>query len=169
MGDHMKMNFEYFQIQKWILQRVTSEKVDEKNGVICLVSMFPSWVMVLKLPKKVHFWNFCADLSKKSKSIIVIYIYASERSHNALSESGIVFYAMTYCFGDIIVWIRRILLNFCWVSIFFDILIANISWTVAQTPINHSIFWKSLMRTFRCIYVNYFNRHRFFAAVSTKL
>ena len=37
----------------------------------------------------------------------------------------------------------------------------------AQTPINHSIFWKSGIRTFRCIYVNCFNRFRFFAAVST--
>ena len=31
--------------------------------------------------KKVHFWQFCADLSKKYKSINAIYIYASERSH----------------------------------------------------------------------------------------
>ena len=161
------MNFEYFQIQKWILQTVRSEKVDEKNGVICLVSMFPSWVMVLKLSKKVHFLQFCADLSKKSKSIKAIYIYASERSRYALSENGIVYYAMTYCFGDISVWSRRILLNFCWVSIFFDVLIVNISWTVAQTPINHSIFWKSVMRTFRCIYVNCFNRLRFLAEVTT--
>ena len=38
------MNFEYFQIQKWMLQTVRLEKVDEKNGVICLVFMFPSWV-----------------------------------------------------------------------------------------------------------------------------
>ena len=141
-----------------MLQTVRAEKVDEKNGVICLVSMFPSWVMVLKLSKKVHFLQFCADLSKKSKSIKAIYIYASERSRYALSENGIVYYAMTYCFGDISVWSRRILLNFCWVSIFFDVLIVNISWTVAQTPINHSIFWKSVMRTFRCIYVNCFNR-----------
>ena len=140
-----------------------------KNGIICLVSMFPSWVMVLKLSKKVHFLQFCADLSKKSKSIKAIYIYASERSRYALSENGIVYCAMTYYFGDISVWSRRILLNFCWVSIFFDILIANISWTVAQTPINHSIFWKSVMRTFRCIYVNCFNRLRFLAEVSTKL
>ena len=64
MGDHMKMNFEYFQIHKWILQ--TSEKVDRKNGVICLDPMFASWVMVLKLSKKVYFLQFCADLSKKS-------------------------------------------------------------------------------------------------------
>ena len=32
--DHMKMNFENFEIQKWILQTVRSEKVDEKYGVI---------------------------------------------------------------------------------------------------------------------------------------
>ena len=40
--DRMKMNFEYFQIEKWMLQTVRVEKVDEKNGVIYLVSMFPS-------------------------------------------------------------------------------------------------------------------------------
>ena len=125
--------------------------------------------MVFKLSKKVHFLQFCADLSKKSKSIKAIYIYASERSRYALSENGIVYCAMTYYFGDISVWSRRILLNFCWVSIFFDILIASISWMEAQTPISHSIFWKSGIRTFRCIYVNCFNRFRFFAAVSTKL
>ena len=65
-GDHMKTNFQYFQIQKWILQTVRLQKVDEKNGVICLVCMFPSRVMILKLSKKVHFWQFCADVSKKS-------------------------------------------------------------------------------------------------------
>ena len=43
-GDHMKMNLEYFKIQKWMLQTVRAEKRDEKNGVICLVSMFPFWV-----------------------------------------------------------------------------------------------------------------------------
>ena len=41
-GDYMKMNFKYFQIQKWIWQTVRSEKLDDKNGVICLVSMFYS-------------------------------------------------------------------------------------------------------------------------------
>ena len=77
-----------------MVQTVRAEKVDEKNGVICLVSLFPSWVMVQKLSKKVHFLQFCADLSKKSKSIKAIYIYASERSRYALSENGIVYYAV---------------------------------------------------------------------------
>ena len=39
---HMKMNFDQFQIQKLMLQTVRAEKVDEKNLVICLASMFPS-------------------------------------------------------------------------------------------------------------------------------
>ena len=141
----------------------------EKNGVICLVCMFPSQVMVHKLCKNVHFLQFCVDLSKKSKFIKVIYIYASKMSRYALSENGIVYYALTYCFGDIWVWNRRILINFCWISISFDVLIVNISWTVAQTPINHIIFWKSVMRTFRSVFVNLFNRLRFLAEVSTKL
>ena len=53
-GDHMKMNFDYFQIQKWMLKTVRAEEIDEKNGVICLVSMFPFWFILRKLPKK-HF------------------------------------------------------------------------------------------------------------------
>ena len=113
--------------------------------------------------------QFCADLSKKFWSIKAIYMYTSERSRYAFSENGIVYYAMTYCFGDISIWNWRILLNFCWVSIFFDILIANISWTVAQTPKRHIIFWKTVIKTFRSIYVNCFNTLRFLAEVSTKL
>ena len=35
-----------------MLQIVRAEKVDKKNGVICLVSIFPSWVIVRK------FYNF---------------------------------------------------------------------------------------------------------------
>ena len=63
--------------------------------------MLRSRVMVIRLSKKVHFWQFCADLSRKSKSIKTIYIYASERPRYTLSENGIVCYAMTYCFRDI--------------------------------------------------------------------
>ena len=57
--------------------------------------------MVHKLSKKVHILQFCADLSKKSRSIKAIYIYVSGRSGYALSENGIVYYAMTDCFEDI--------------------------------------------------------------------
>ena len=87
---------------------------------------FPNWVIVCKLPKKLYFLQFCADLNKKSKSTKAIYIYASERSRYALLEIGVVYYTITYCFRSMSVWIWSILRNFCWVSIFSDILIANI-------------------------------------------
>ena len=40
---------------------------------------------------------------------------------------------------------------------FFDISFLNILWTVAQTPIKHTIFWKSMMRSFRWIEINCLN------------
>ena len=67
------------------------EKVDEENGIICPVSMFRSWVKVLKLSKKVHFLQFCDDLSKKSKFAKIIYIYASESSHYTHAENDMVY------------------------------------------------------------------------------
>ena len=36
----MKMSFGNFQIQKRIPQTVKAQKVDAKNGVICLISFF---------------------------------------------------------------------------------------------------------------------------------
>ena len=100
-GDHNKINFDYFQIKKWILQTVRAEKIDKKIGVICLVSMFPTWVMVCKLSKKVHFLQFCADLSKKSKSVEAVHIYASENSHYTLSENAMICRGMSHCSLDI--------------------------------------------------------------------
>ena len=38
----MKMNFDYFQIQKPMLRTVRAEMIDGKDGVICLIFMFPS-------------------------------------------------------------------------------------------------------------------------------
>ena len=47
--------------------------------------------MVLKLSKTVHFLEFCADLSKKPKSVKPIYIYVSESPHYTLSENDLVY------------------------------------------------------------------------------
>ena len=92
--DHMKMNFEYFEIQKWELQTVRAEKGDEKDGVISLASMFPSWVMVLKLFKKSAF--FAINLIKKPKSVKAFYMYASESSNYTLSENDIINRCLTH-------------------------------------------------------------------------
>ena len=64
--------------------------------------------MFLKLSRKVHILQFCAELSKKSMSIKAIYICASGRSCYELSENGIVYYAMTCCFEDIGIWNWRV-------------------------------------------------------------
>ena len=78
--DPMKINFDNFQIQNWISQTVRAQKLDEKFG------HFSSWVMVLKLPKIVHFLQIFPYLSKKPKSIKA---NLSERPQHALSENSI--------------------------------------------------------------------------------
>ena len=88
-ADPMKMNFGNFQIQKWISQAARAQIVDQKNLVICLISFFLSWVMVLKLSKIVHFLQIFADLSKNPKCIKEIYFYVSERPYRVLSEKKV--------------------------------------------------------------------------------
>ena len=39
-GNLMELNFEDLEIQKWNIPTDRAQKVDEKNGVICLVIMF---------------------------------------------------------------------------------------------------------------------------------
>ena len=60
-GEHIKMNFDYFQIQIRIFHTVRAEKVDAKYRVICVVSMLSSGVMVLKLSKKEYYLQICAQ------------------------------------------------------------------------------------------------------------
>ena len=50
--------------------------------------------MVLKLSKVVSFLQFFAGISKISKAVIAIYVYASESSRFALLENGVGYYAM---------------------------------------------------------------------------
>ena len=127
----MKMNFENFQIQKWISQTVRAQKADEKNGVICLVYLFPSGVVILIVAEIVSLLQFCTDVSKKSnpvdtgrklnvlctfnlrpvstgKFVIANCVYASESSSFVFLENGIKYTAMI--FEDIIrLWVWKIL------------------------------------------------------------
>ena len=152
IGGPHEIDFGVFSNSEMNVTKSQSEKNRCKNGIVCLVSMFHSSVIVFKLSRKLQFLQFCADLSRKA-----VYYVCN------------VFYVITYYLGDIRVWSWRFLLNFCWLSIFFYFLIANISYALAQIPINHIIFWKSVMWTFKFIYVNTFIKLRFFAEVGTKL
>ena len=75
-----------------MLQTVRVENVDEKKWGHLSSFHLPFLSYGLRIVKKVHFLQFYAGVSKKSKSIKAIYAY---------SENGIVYYAMPYCFGDI--------------------------------------------------------------------
>ena len=83
-----------------MLQTVRGEKVDKKDGVIYLVSMFPTWVWFSIFEKSV-FLQFCTDPSKKPNSITAIYIYASESSYYTLSENDMVYRGLSHCSWDI--------------------------------------------------------------------
>ena len=62
-----------------MLQTVRAEKVDEKNGVICLASIFLPELWSLTCPK--NFLLFCVDLSNKPKSVKAIYMHTIYITH----------------------------------------------------------------------------------------
>ena len=61
----MKLNFEDLEMKKWNITTSRAQRVDEKNGVICLVIMFTPTVIVIKLSKMVNFFIFFANVNKK--------------------------------------------------------------------------------------------------------
>ena len=144
-GNHMNMNFEHFQIEYY--KQIGKSRW--KNGVIYLVSILPSWVMVPELSKTCFFCNFVLT-SARNLSRLKQFTYSDLKGLVTNFQKLVLFIMLRLNVSEVWMFeVEEFLRNFCWFSIFFDILIANISWTVAQTPINHSIFWKSVMRTFR--------------------
>ena len=73
-----------------------ARKADVKNGVISVVFISLSWFMVLKLSKIVSFLQFFADISKKSKAVIAIYVYACKSSVFTLLENGVGYYDLEF-------------------------------------------------------------------------
>ena len=57
--------------------------------------------MVLKLSETVSFLQFFANVRKKSKAVITIYLYASESSCFTLLENDVGYYAIVYSLEDI--------------------------------------------------------------------
>ena len=142
-----------------------SGKVDEKNGTFCLVSMFSSWVRVLKLSKKVHFLKFCADFSKKLKKLRYMHLKVL-----ITLFQKIIWFAGVWATAHEILAIKISKMILCRnskkISSFSN---PNISKTVSHRIINNTISWKCITRPFRYIHVNCFKRLRYLAEVSTKL
>ena len=73
-GTPWKRILTFFKYKSEYHETVRAQKVDEKNGVICLVSFFPSWVTVLKLLKIVHFCKFVLT-SERNLNLLNQFIY----------------------------------------------------------------------------------------------
>ena len=106
-----------------------AEKVDEENEVICLVFMFSSWVMVLKLSEKVHFLRFCADLSTKSKSIWKQFTYMHLKGLVRHFQKMVMFIVQWLTVLEILGFKSKKLMQYLLSQHLFYILIANILWT----------------------------------------
>ena len=94
----MEMNFEYFQLQEWILQ---IGKNRWKNGVICLVSMFPSWVVVLKLSKKGIFLNYVLT-SARNLSLLKEFTYMYPKGLNIYFQNMVLFIVLRLTILEIV-------------------------------------------------------------------
>ena len=71
-GDHIKLNFEIFEMQKWNIPTDKTQRVDEKNGVIC----FTRRVIVIRMSKMTPFFCiFCWWRQKISHSLGKIFKY----------------------------------------------------------------------------------------------
>ena len=97
------------------------EKVDEKNGVICLVSMLPSWVMVLKLSKKCIFCNSVLT-SARNLNWLKQFTYKHLKGLVMPFQKFVLFVMLWLTVSEIWVFeFEEFLKNFCLFSIFFDI------------------------------------------------
>ena len=65
-GGLKEVNSEVLEMKKWNIPKDRAQRVDEENGVICLVVMFIPGLMVSKILKMVHFFLFSADDSKQN-------------------------------------------------------------------------------------------------------
>ena len=117
----------------------------------------------------------CACLSQKSKSAKAIYINASEGivMHSQKMVQFIILWLTVFESDSLKVESDRLKVTGFVKSLLsqylFESLTINISRMVAQTHINKVIFCNSVMRTFRRIYVNCFNKLSFFANINRKM
>ena len=84
-----------FKYENESYKTVKVKKVDEKMGHLSSF-LVPCLVIVDKLFKKVHFWQFCAELSKKFSSVKAVHICISESFYCILSENDVVYMGASY-------------------------------------------------------------------------
>ena len=84
----MGLKLEGFGMPKWNIPTDETQRVNEKNGVICLVIMFTPKVMVIKMSDMAHFSYFLLmRIKNQSQSGQNIEMHLPERSYWVLSEN----------------------------------------------------------------------------------
>ena len=63
--DRLELNFESLAMQKLNIPTDRTQRLDEKDGVICLVIMFTPKVIAIRISKMARFFVYSAYDSKK--------------------------------------------------------------------------------------------------------
>ena len=138
-----------------MLQTVRAEKVAKKmRSFFDFPCFFPEFLSV-NCPKKCIFYNFMLT-SARNLSLLKQFTYIQLKDLVKHFQKMVLFIMFYLTVSEILVFKSNNFVKILRSQHFFDILIANISSIVAQTPIIHTIFSKNLMTTFRCKYLNYF-------------
>ena len=82
--DPMELNFEGLELQKWTKPTDRAQREDQKNGVICLVTMFAPGVTVIKMSKMAHFLYFYGIPSLHYVPVCKRHIYMSKTTRSSL-------------------------------------------------------------------------------------
>ena len=67
----MELNFEGLEMQNEIHQQIELKEKMKKNDVICLVIMFISRIMIIKMSKMAHFFVLSVDDSNKAVTVLI--------------------------------------------------------------------------------------------------
>ena len=82
-GNPIELNFKGLEVKQRVYQRV-----EEKNGVICLVIMFTSRVITFKMSEIANYFCVLLIKSKKFVRVWAISLSIRGRSHRVLAENG---------------------------------------------------------------------------------
>ena len=135
----MELNFEGLELQRWNIPTGRAQRVDDKNTVICLAIMFTPGITIIKISHLTPFLYF---------------LLMTANNESQFGQNVLVHLKDLTEFFQKIVWeigsgvTGKLLSQKKYRNLIFSRI--DILLMVAQNPIIHSIFWKSLMVSFRC-------------------
>ena len=147
--DPIKLIFEGLEMGKWNRSMDRAQRLDEKNGVICLIFIFTFGVTVNAMPKMVHFLHFMLMTARHQSQLGKMFkriwkgLFTSFRKYYGLLDSEP---PLARCQSLKILGFGIFSLS----QQFFYISILSISQEVTSKPVNYTIFWKNTIRSFRC-------------------